>query len=211
MKNKCLPILIVLILLIYFPPALQSARQEKEKPRKRKGIGVYVGWALGLGRPFDWSTHRYMYYKEGLNFQLGVYKEFSFSFNPAFAIQAEATMQHYYWKYEGTWGYDPTEDVQKGVKSEPVFKFCLNALIKPYVKPGGCYYLLVGAGVRIGEVTMNLYKKTNFHYQFGFGAKFRLKRKFLLNVMARVSYDPSEIVWYDHAISYPGLIVGLEF
>jgi hypothetical protein len=210
MKKKCVLIQIILMLLLIIPWPLQSSSQEKKKPKSTKGIGIYVGWSLGLGRPFDWSSYRYMHYKEGLNFQLGIYKEFTFPYNPAFAIQVEATMQHYYWKYSGSWTYDPNE-FEKGVKSEPVFKFCLNALIKPFIKSGGCFYLLAGVGMRTGEVTMNLYRKTNIHYQVGFGVKFLLKQKLLLNMMVRVSFDPNSIMWYEHVISYPGIIIGLEF
>lgn len=173
------------------------------------GIGVYAGWAFGLSDAFDWSSHRLMRYREGLNFQLGVYKNFALS--RFFDLQAEAIMQHYYWKYEGSWSYS-SKDYQEGVESEPVFKFCLNLLFKSYNRSGHCYYVLAGAGVRTGKVTMNLYRSSNLHFQGGLGIKFPLNSKFLINIMARISIDPTEESWRKPpVIVYPGLIVGLEF
>ncbi len=177
--------------------------------KKSRSFGIYAGWSFSGHEGFEWSSHRYITYREGISFQLGFYNEFILTKN--LALQGELNYQHHFQQYDGSWSYDYKEDYQKGTDGNPVLNLVLNAVLSTGNHNPHYMYVLVGGGVGFGTTDLNIYEETHPYFQAGVGGKYSISRNLKLNILIRASLVPApEESYGGKAVTYVAFIAGIE-
>jgi hypothetical protein len=203
-KKEYIYVWFLISLMILLPTLIEAGNK---KPSS--GWGVYTGWSFATSKAFEKSNYRFMHYGEGINFQLGIYKEFLLS--KSVSIQMDFNFQHLYFLEDGTWGYDPGES-EYSVKSEPIISFSLHSLFYFIRDKKQRYYFLAGSGIGMGKISMDYMKSPHLHLIGGFGFKNRLNAKLWLNILVKIVFIPSDGSYHwGQFISYPSITAGFEF
>lgn len=199
MRKKTFYTCLIVMAIIFLSPFTLGAGFKKSP------MGIYAGWSFALDNGFNWSYHPYRSYKESIDYQVGIYKEFYLS--ERFSLQADLNCQHFYYKFEAR----PPLSPSKITDNEPVVSLTANTLI--YLRRGPSFpiYFQVGVGFGIGKVSMNLLDKTHWHYSGGIGLKLPMGWKTRLNIFAKVvrAFSPDEYNTY--SVFYPAIAAGIEF
>jgi hypothetical protein len=200
MIKKLLSSSLVLLLTVFSSTGLIASQ-------KKFGIGIYGGRSFPLGEKFREHNYPYRHYKNGIDFQLGVYKEFTIS--NKFSLQADLNLQHF--TFQSLIWNDVYKRHVNRRKIEPVISLSLNALYYILRKGSLQFYCQAGAGVGIGKVSFNMIGNPHLHLQAGIGAKIHLDGELSLIMHSRmVALTPKR--GYDKSIVfYPGISVGIEF
>jgi len=209
-KFYCCVVFLVLTVILYTSTDSTAKAAELERKTQKGRLGFYVGGSFSTDPTFYRYWYKNIHFLEGVDYQLGAYYEFPVK--GKLSLAAEVNLQNFYSKYETKGGYHKSFR-KYGTENENdlITNLTVNVVYYPAPGTGKLDYLTAGAGIGVGETSMELFKKIHFHFQIGMGRKFRLTRKSKLNIQLRVSFKLQDKPARGSYMYYPGLIAGLEF